>query len=403
MNADRTAIRVVPPRALRVAAASELPHRRILALEPRVVLGGERVPALAISGVAVDRRTCFGPRGAVLLAPDGPLWICDTGHHRLLGFRRRPEDDRAPADWVIGQTDFEKEGRNAKGDVHAASLNVPTGISGFGDSGIAVADAWNHRVLIWKTLPSASHTPADIVLGQSDFTSNVANRGRGGASADSLYWPYGVACFGGRFFVADSKNRRVLIWNQLPQESGQPADLVLGQGGFDQRDENGGRAANPSSMRWPHGIAVWREHLCVADAGNNRIMVWKTFPESHGQPADIFLGQPNGETADHNQALYWPRAHTLNMPYALASAADWLLVADTASSRLVGWHVDDVKTGANARALAGQVDFHDKGDNRWLPPVADSLCWPYGITVCNPFAVIADSGNNRVSLWELAL
>ncbi len=403
MTSSRIALRVVPPRSLRVDGASEVPHVKMFAAEPLVVLGADRVPTLVTEGVPVDRRSFFGPRGAVLLEAEGPLWICDTGHHRLVGFRKRPERDRAPADWVIGQPDFETEARNAKGAVTASSLNVPTGVCPFGVGGLAVADAWNHRVLIWKTAPTASHTPPDLVLGQRDVVSGAPNRGANAPSAGSLYWPYGVASFGNHFFVADAENRRVLGWNNLPVESGQAADLVLGQASFDTRDENAGGAADASSMRWPHGVCLWRGQLCVADAGNNRIMIWKIVPSVHGQPADVILGQPNGAAVDHNQSLYWPRAHTLNMPYALAPTDDWLLVADTASSRLVGWHFADVRTGAGAQALAGQRDFHEKGDNRWMPPTFDSFCWPYGLATCGRRVVVADSGNNRVSLWELAL
>ena len=54
-----------------------------------------------------------------------------------------------------------------------------------------------------------------------------------------------------------------------------------------------------------------------------------------------------------------------------------------------------------AVAVAGQPGFGAKGDNRWGPPVRDSLCWPYGVTLCGETAVISDSGNNRVLLWDL--
>jgi hypothetical protein len=94
----------------------------------------------------------FGPRGVSLLGPDGPRWVSDTGHHRLLGWVRLPVADDAPSDWLIGQPDFAREGRNAKGDPGAATLNVPTGITPLGD-GLAVADAWIHRVLIWHARP----------------------------------------------------------------------------------------------------------------------------------------------------------------------------------------------------------------------------------------------------------
>ena len=53
-----------------------------------VVLGGDR-DALATS-IRPAADSLFGPRGALLLAPDGPLVVADTGHHRLLLWRRRP-------------------------------------------------------------------------------------------------------------------------------------------------------------------------------------------------------------------------------------------------------------------------------------------------------------------------
>ncbi len=395
--------------ALRPASASVAPaHRALLGAEPLVVLGAARVPELVTEGVRADRHTCFGPRGALLLGEGGPLWVCDTGHHRLLGWRRCPERDQAPADWVIGQPGFEHEGRNARGGVSAQSLNVPTGISAFGARGLAVADAWNHRVLLWTSAPEASCVPPDVVLGQADFEGSDANRGRALPAADSLFWPYGVAWVGGSLFVADSENRRVLMWRGMPERNGQPADLVLGQSQFDRRDENAGAAPDSASMRWPHGICSWRGNLCVSDAGNNRIMVYRGLPSESGQAASVLLGQVSGERVDHNQSFYWPRPSTLNMPYGITAAGDWLACADTANSRLLGFHIDDLATGQSARALTGQLDFHQKGDNRWRAAAADSLCWPYALSACpTPLGgakvVVADSGNNRVSVWELGV
>ncbi|MEO1172315.1 MAG: hypothetical protein AAFX94_09720, partial [Myxococcota bacterium] len=54
-----------------------------------------------------------------------------------------------------------------------------------------------------------------------------------------------------------------------------------------------------------------------------------------------------------------------------------------------------------AFALSGQDDFGAKGDNRWQPAVRDSLCWPYNVSTCGNTVVIADSGNNRVLLWDI--
>lgn len=384
-------------------------HQPLLHSEPLVVLGADRVPPLIPDAVRPDRQTCFGPRGAMLASPSGPLWVCDTGHHRLLGWRRLPGTDRAPADWVIGQADFGQEKRNGGRAPSAYSFNVPTGICRLGTSGLAVADAWNHRVLVWRALPERSNVSADVVLGQADFSGTQANRGRQGPSAETLFWPYGVGWCNGWLFVADSENRRVLGWKGIPERNGQPADLVLGQPDFDQRDENRGSTPDAGSMRWPHAVCWWSAStsLCIADAGNSRILMFQGVPREHGAVADRVLGQQDWAAVDHNQSSYLPRASTLNMPYGLSAAGDWLLCADTANSRLLGYHVADARTGANARALFGQIDFTHKGDNRWQPAATDSVCWPYAVSTSaeggEKRVVIADSGNNRISVWELAV
>jgi hypothetical protein len=367
-----------------------------------VVLGQATAASGLADPIAPAAGTLFGPRGVALVAGEGPLYVTDTGHHRLLIWRKTPDRDHAPADLLIGQPDFHSEGRNAKGAIGPATLNVPTGVAA--DAGVlAVADAWNHRVLIWHGLPTRNSQPADVVLGQADFTQGLANRGRHQPGAETLNWCYGVALADGALYVADTGNRRLLKWNAVPRHNGAAADLVLGQADFTTRDENGGRAADARGMRWPHGIVVSRDCLAVADAGNNRIMVWKGgVPASNGVPCDFVVGQATFSGVDHNQASYFPKSNTVNMPYGLALLDGVLTVADTANSRLLGFPGDGLQMDGCAVSVAGQPTFADKGDNRWSFPRRDSLCWPYGIAAAGRTLAIADSGNNRVLLWEAA-
>ena len=341
----------------------------------------------------------FGPRGATLSERNGPLFVCDTGHHRLLIWNTAPRQDHTPADLLIGQPDFQSEGRNGKSNVSAASLNVPTGVAAAGGI-LAVADAWNHRVLIWHGYPTNLNQPADVVLGQADFNSALANRGTHIASADSLNWCYGVAISNGALYVADTGNRRVLKWNRMPVSNGAPADLVLGETDFVTRDENAGLAPDATGMRWPHGIVVDRDRLFVADAGNNRIMVWASMPVANGTPCTFVLGQSDCQGVDHNQAAYYPTPAALNMPYGLAVLGRHLVAADTANCRAVGYDLDALAMNAPASGLAGQRTFEDKGENRWGQAGRNTLCWPYGVAASGGTLVIADSGNNRVLLWE---
>ena len=358
--------------SLRVSLA---PQRRPTAYAPplldpngaRVVLGATGAPIVP----AAD--TLFGPRGACFA--DGALFVCDTGHHRVMAWNAIPETDHAPADFVLGQPDFGAEGR-------AGMFHVPTGIAA-ACGVLALADAWNHRVLLWHGAPRSANRPADVVLGQADFDPKLPNRGLGAPRADTLNWCYGVAIAEGRLLVADTGNRRVLVWERIPERHGQPADLVLGQPDCATRDAG--------ALRWPHAIAATENLFFVADAGSNRILAWRGIPRSNGAPCDFMLGETGFD--------YYPRAATLSMPYGIALLGDTLVVADTAHSRLLGFSLNDLATPG---CLAGQYRFEDKGDNRWQPPARDSLCWPYGVAACGKLLAVADSGNNRVLLWERA-
>jgi len=90
------------------------------------------------------------------------------------------------------------------------------------------------------------------------------------------------------------------------------------------------------------------------------------------------------------------------MPYGVAAVPRRLVVTDTANSRLLGFDLTALETGAAADRLAGQRSFRHKGENRWQRFGRDTLCWPYGVALCGDTAVVADSGNNRVLLWNMA-
>lgn len=307
--------------------------------------------------------------------------------------------DSQPADFQIGQASFGHEGRNGRGPVGPATLNVPTGVSAEDDV-LAVADAWNHRVLIWLSYPTRENQPADVVLGQADFSGGLANRGSPVCAVDTLNWPYGVLVRDGKLIVSDTGNRRVLIWNSIPRTSGAPADIVCGQKDFATRDENAGGGKAALGMRWPHAVELSEGRLFVTDAGNNRVMVWDKLPSRNGVNCDFVLGQAGFDDIDHNRSAYYPTAKALNMPYGVAACGDKLLAADTANSRLLSYSLNALAMGSEANAVSGQFSFTDKGDNRWAAAVRDSLCWPYNVSVCGNTVVVADSGNNRVLLWE---
>ncbi len=366
-------------------------------MKPICRLGAASPGRLALPSARVSAAHLYAPRGVCL--DSGRLIVCDSGNHRVLIWNRLPTADGIPADVVLGQPDFETEGPAAGGRGPANGLHLPTGVLVVDDR-LVVADAWHHRVLVWNGVPTRSDTPPDYAIGQSDLHAVQPNRGADLATAVSLYWPYGIAWIAGRFHLADTGNRRVLIWNTFPAAD-QPPDVIMGQPDAHSRAENRGGAVSADSFRWPHDFAGDERWLFVADAGNHRVLAWNGQPDAD-RPADAVLGQPDmassGEFPYHEQG-----PARLRFPYAVASWRDHLAVADTANNRVLFWRLPLAPAeGAPAVELIGQDDFAGNGENRWTEVTDDSLCWPYGIAWDGAILVVADSGNNRVVLWNCA-
>ena len=78
-----------------------------------------------------------------------------------------------------------------------------------GERRLVVADAGNHRVLIWHA-SRGRRRPVDVVLGQPDaHREGAAAGGRG--PGYGLHLPTGVLIHDGRLIVADAWHHRVLI------------------------------------------------------------------------------------------------------------------------------------------------------------------------------------------------
>ncbi len=364
------------------------------AIRPLTWLGAPATGGLALPAAAPTASQLYAPRGVFL--NDDYLVAADSGNHRVLIWRGLPRDNHQPADVVLGQQDFFSEGPNAAGRGPENGLHLPTGVWIVEDQ-LIVADAWNHRVLVWDGVPEHPDTPPSHAIGQASLSDQEPNSGCG-PQGNSLYWPYGVSFLDGWFYVADTGNRRVLGWNGLPTP-GQHADMILGQASASENRENREGPVSARSFRWPHAVAGDRLHLYVADAGNHRVLGW-TPRTNEDVDANILLGQP--DVHSNSELPYQPQGpQRLRFPYAIACEQNCLAVADTANNRVLLWTaLPHTVANCPADVVIGQFDFDASGENRWDAVADDTLCWPYGVHLHQGLLAVADSGNNRVMIWD---
>jgi uncharacterized protein (TIGR03437 family) len=262
-----------------------------------------------------------GPSGLLLpssvaLDKDGNLWVADTGNGRALRFPR-PFDQlswgQTPApDIVLGQPDFTTR---PYGDPAADKMYRPAGIAVSPDGNVAISDFAFNRVLYWMKEDLASGAPARFVVGQPDFTTTT-----GGNTDQDMQLPMQMAFdSGGRLYVSDAGNQRVLIYGNIQWGETVPFILPVSVNGVE-----------------PTGIAVSQltGELWVADARGSRIV---RYPEYY-----TLLFQASLAPTSTYQG-FSPRAVMLD-------PSDNVFVIDAANRLLMHFPTLGVFNGANGFA-----------------------------------------------------
>ncbi|MBI2404937.1 hypothetical protein HYV22_02015, partial [Candidatus Gottesmanbacteria bacterium] len=209
------------------------------------------------------------------------LFVSDS--HRVLLWNSIPTANGVSADVVLGQPDFISNTAN-NGGISARTFSGATGIA-FDGTHLVVADLVNNRVLIWNSLPTVNQQPADVVIGQSGFSTATS-----GTSATAMTQPNGVYIVNGKLYIG--AQHRVLIYNSIPTTNGAAANVVVGQPDFSSNTANNG-GISASTLNNSRGIYVFNNKLFVSDSGNNRVLIWNSIPTTNGVAADIVLGQPD--------------------------------------------------------------------------------------------------------------
>lgn len=294
--------------------------------------------------VATASQSVLGITSGAAISVTGKLAIADAANARVLIWNSIPTSNGVPADVVVGKANF----TNTTGGTTASLLHVSVASVAFSPDGqkLIAADQLNNRVLIWNTVPTSNGVAADVVIGQTNFTSDTA-----GTSASKLWYPLGLLVTpDGKLLISERYNNRVLIYSTIPTTNGAAADVVIGQP--DKMTATAGAGA--SQMFAPYALELMSDgRLLVGDSGNNRVLVFASIPMSDGAPASVVIGQ----TGFGLNIAATTQTGMTNPLGVTVSSTGRLAVADYTNHRVLIYDSVPTTNGAAASAVLGQPDF----------------------------------------------
>lgn len=277
-----------------------------------------------------DTTTAYGFNAPVSVAldPSGNLFVLDQGNSRVLRFNNAAaKTNGAAADGVLGRPNLTSGGFGTT----ATTFFSPQGIAVDASGNLYVADGSNNRVLRFDNAASkANGAAADVVLGQTTFTSNTV-----GTAANKMRNPTSLAVDkNGNLYVGERGNSRILIFlNAQSKANGASADIVLGKPDF--TDSSSSTIANRVNIYLPYALAVdQKNNLYVADGGLNRTMVYYNAPsKKSGDSADVVLGKSNFT----NGTITAASETNIGQPYGVAvqSSTGKLFITCYSNSRVL--------------------------------------------------------------------
>ena len=347
----------------------------------------------------------------------GNLYVADCGNNRVLRFPKPFSQTTILPDMVIGQADFLHSAPNgATGATNAAALDLNpsnpyvTYLNFDAGGNLWVADPGNNRVLRFNATAltsGASGPSADIELGEPDFVTNSLN-GYSATSLTKIDTPTGIAFDNeGNLFVSESNGQpgRVLVFSP-PFQNAQAAFRLIGE-----PETAPTTAVNASQLgSATAGLAVVNDGLVIADASNNRLLLyppvtqWTT--DMGTQPAAAVLGQSNAVSGSINQGMPQASATSLYGPADMAFSGSELFIADTANHRVIVDPLSGATFGAATRVLGqdalnlNTVNLIEGREFRFTTSITGSSSADAGMVVDlnsnPPHMYIADPYNNRV-------
>ena len=325
--------------------------------------------------------------------------VADRTNNRVLIFNQLPVSSTAVADVVVGQTGFLTGSMNAGGGTtpNNQGLREPVHASVSATGILYVTDYENHRVLGFNTIPQANGATADFVLGQGSMSDRNANF-FGAGDDRNLNHPYATHAIGGRLYIVDKDNNRIVVFNTLPTSTAS-ANFVIGQADFNGTGSGGADytfGGNTDFLSSPYDILVYSNRLYVSDTGHHRILVFNTIPSASNARPTFVIGHVGTTQVLANQGGSIS-ATGLNFPTSMAAQNDKLAVADQVNNRVLFYDLPITGHGASAQQVLGQSGMGTGSSGT----TQTTFSLVKGLIFANGYIWAADGGNNRIKVLQL--
>lgn len=350
------------------------------------------------SGASLSQSGLASPTG-MSVDVNSNLYVADSSNNRVVVWTSSIASNGQLANVVIGQTWFYS---NNSG-VTANTMNRPQSVAVSSNGDVYVADSSNNRVMVWSSGISVSGQAANLILGQSNTTSNAS-----GTSPTKFSFPVSVTSTSGFTLITDAQNNRIMGYSSTITTNGQSASFALGQlTSSDTVDFYGNTSNNPQDrgVSGPSDTAIdsINHRLFVSDSNNNRILVFNLDNGNNliDKEADFVLGQSSFSITSPNNGGS-PSDTTLNAPTGVYfdSVLQRLYVADTGNNRVLIYSGDINENGKAASYVLGQPNFASSAPSLTKTGLASPES--VAINTSTGAIAIADRDNNRVLVWSTA-
>ena len=279
-------------------------------------------------GSAGDQPGMFKNPRDLAVAPDGSLYVADSGNHRIQHLDKNGNVIKVWGSFT---------GENVV-PAPGGTFNEPWGIGVGPDGSVYVADTWNHRIQMFTA--DGVFVKAWGYFGQAE-------------KPEAFWGPRDILVDSqGRVFVTDTGNKRVVVFDKDGNYLTEFGKAGLNAGEFDE----------------PVGLAMDASgRVYVADTWNQRIQVFKE-------------DGPNNFVPDNAWDIVgWYGQSTDNKPFLAADGSGNLFATDPEANRILEFGPDnkplrawgDYSTGADGFNIVGSVAW-DGSSGVWVTDVGNA-------------------------------